>query len=121
MPAAPRRPRWPSTVCAQVQGTSAGYGRRRIHLAASNGFSGGYARTDRALSLAAISGTGAKMERDYNGESRIFQADLPSPEEIGRIAGERAAARAGRQPAAHRRLPGAVRRTGRRPRSSATC
>ncbi|MCB1358274.1 MAG: TldD/PmbA family protein [Maritimibacter sp.] len=84
---------------AQVQATSAGYGRRRIQLAASNGFSGGYVRTDRALSLAAISGTGATMERDFNGESRIFQADLPSPEEIGRIAGERAAARAGaRQP-----------------------
>ena len=80
---------------SQVQGTSAGYGRRRMHLAASNGFSGGYARTDRALSLAAISGTGAEMERDYNGESRTFQADLPSPEEIGRIAGERAAARVG--------------------------
>ncbi|OIP87643.1 MAG: modulator protein [Rhodobacterales bacterium CG2_30_65_12] len=80
---------------AQVQSTSAGYGRRQIHLAASNGFSGGYARSDRAISLAAISGTGAAMERDYNGEGRIFQADLPSPEEVGRIAGERAAARAG--------------------------
>ncbi|GKY86307.1 TldD/PmbA family protein [Sinisalibacter aestuarii] len=80
---------------SQVQSTSAGYGRRQLHLAASNGFSGGYARTDRAISLAAISGTGAAMERDYNGESRTFQADLPSPEEIGRIAGERAASRAG--------------------------
>ncbi|PIE07845.1 MAG: modulator protein [Rhodobacterales bacterium] len=80
---------------SQVQGTSAGYGRRRIWLAASNGFSGGYVRTDRAVSLAAISGTGAEMERDYNGEARVFQADLPAPEEIGRIAGERAAARAG--------------------------
>ncbi len=79
----------------QVQSTSAGYGRRQIHLAASNGFSGGYGRTDRAISLAAISGTGAEMERDYNSESRLFQADLPSAEEIGRIAGERAAARAG--------------------------
>jgi len=79
----------------QVQSTSAGYGRHRIHLAASNGFSGGYGRTDRALSLAAISGTGPDMERDYNGESRLFQADLPGPEEIGRIAGERAAARSG--------------------------
>ncbi|RME16780.1 MAG: TldD/PmbA family protein [Alphaproteobacteria bacterium] len=80
---------------SQVQSTSAGYGRQQIHLAASNGFSGGYARTSRALSLAAISGTGAGMERDFNAESRVFQADLPSPEEIGRIAGERAVARAG--------------------------
>lgn len=80
---------------SQVQGTSAGYGRQAIHFATSNGFSGGYGRTNRALSLAAISGTGAEMERDFNGESRSFQADLPSAEEIGRIAGERAAARAG--------------------------
>lgn len=80
---------------SQVQGTSAGYGRQAIHFATSNGFSGGYGRTNRALSLAAISGTGADMERDFNGESRTFQADLPGSEEIGRIAGERAASRAG--------------------------
>ena len=36
---------------SQVQSASAGYGHRRIHLAASNGFSGGYERTDRGLSL----------------------------------------------------------------------
>jgi len=35
------------------------------------------------------------MERDYCGESRVFQADLPSPEDIGRIAAERTVARAG--------------------------
>src|SRR6056297_342961 len=35
------------------------------------------------------------MERDYFGETRIYRADLPSPEEVGRIAGERTAARAG--------------------------
>lgn len=80
---------------SQVQGTSAGYGRQAIHLATSNGFSGGYGRSNRAVSLAAISGTGPDMERDHHGESRVFQADLPGVEEIGRIAGERAAARAG--------------------------
>ncbi len=80
---------------SQVQGTSAGYGKQAIHLATSNGFSGGYGRSNRAVSLAAISGTGADMERDHHGESRVFQADLPGVEEIGRIAGERAAARAG--------------------------
>ncbi len=76
----------------QVTGASAGYGHRRIHLAASNGFSGGYARSDRAISLAAISGSGATMQRDYNFEGRIYQADLPDAAEIGRIAGERAVA-----------------------------
>lgn len=80
---------------AQVQSASAGYNRRRVHLAASNGFSGGYARTDRGLSCVAISGTGTAMERDYDYDSRIFQADLRSPEDIGRIAAERAVERAG--------------------------
>lgn len=80
---------------SQVQSASAGYGRRRIHLAATNGFSAGYARSDRGLSCVAISGTGAGMERDYDYDSRVFQADLRDAEEIGRIAAERAVERAG--------------------------
>jgi len=79
----------------KVQATSAGYGRNLIHLAATNGFSGGYERTNRALSCVAITGSGTKMERDYYGESRVFQNDLPTPEDVGRLAGERTAARAG--------------------------
>lgn len=77
----------------QVQAASAAYGARQIHLAASNGFSGGYARTDRALSCVAIAGTGAAMERDYAGDSRIFQSDLRDAGDIGREASERALAR----------------------------
>ena len=46
---------------SQVQSASAGYGRRRIHLAASNGFSAGYSRSDRGLSCVAISGTGESV------------------------------------------------------------
>ncbi|MHC0052283.1 TldD/PmbA family protein [Actibacterium sp. D379-3] len=80
---------------SQVQSASAAYGRRQLHLAASNGFEGGYGRSDRAVSCVAITGTGAGMERDYNGESRIFQADLPDAAEVGRIAAERTIARAG--------------------------
>jgi len=80
---------------SQVQATSAGYGRDQIYLAASNGFSAGYDRTSRALSCVAITGEGTGMERDYCGESRVFQVDLPSPEDIGRIAAERTVARAG--------------------------
>ena len=79
----------------QVQSASAGYSAREIHLAASNGFSGGYARTDRGLSCVAISGEGTSMERDYDGDSRIFQSDLRTPEDIGQRAAERAVARAG--------------------------
>ncbi len=80
---------------AQVQAASAGYGRTRIHLAASNGFDGGYARTSRSTYVVAIAGEGAAMERDYKGETRVFQADLPDAAEIGREAGERASARLG--------------------------
>lgn len=72
---------------------SAAYGLRRMHLAATNGFSGGYARSSRSVSAVAFVGTGTGMERDYAGESRIFQADLPAPEEIGTLAAERALSR----------------------------
>jgi PmbA protein len=80
---------------AQVQSASAAYGARQVHLAATNGFSGGYARTDRALSCVAIAGTGTGMERDYDGDSRIFQADLRSAVDIGASAADRALARLG--------------------------
>lgn len=83
------------TGVTQVQQATGAYGSRDIWLAASNGFSGGYSRTDRALSCVAISGTGAGMERDYSGDSRIFQSDLRDAAEIGREAAERAVARNG--------------------------
>ena len=85
---------------SQVQSSSAGYGTSRIHLATSAGFVGGYGRSNRGTSCVAITGTGTEMERDYYGDSRIFQSDLISPEDIGRIAAERAVARANaRKPA----------------------
>jgi PmbA protein len=80
---------------SKVDSASAAYGKRRLHLAATNGFSAGYARSDRAISCVAITGEGTKMERDYFGETRIYGADLPSPEDVGRIAGERTIARSG--------------------------
>ncbi|WP_417246429.1 TldD/PmbA family protein [Celeribacter sp.] len=80
---------------SQVDSAAAAYGRRQIYMSATNGFSGGYARSDRMISTVAIAGEGAGMERDYCGESRIFGADLPSPEEIGRTAAERTVERLG--------------------------
>lgn len=73
----------------QIDGCSAGYGSSNVHLAASNGFSGGYKRSSRSISCIAIAGTGTEMERDYDGDSRIFQSDLRSPEEIGQTAAKR--------------------------------
>ncbi len=85
---------------SKMDAAGAGWHSSAIHLAASNGFSGGYARTSHSVQAVAIAGEGLGMERDYAFETRTHGADLPSPEEIGRRAGERAVARfgAGRPP-----------------------
>lgn len=88
------------TGITKVEAASAGYSRRAMHMATSNGFSGGYSRTSSGLSCVAITGEGTKMERDYFGDSRIHRADMLSPSEIGHRAALRTLARAGaRQPA----------------------
>ena len=79
----------------QALSAGASWSQRDVFMAGTNGFAGGYARTDRSLSCGAISGTGTGMERDHDWDSRVFATDLRSPEEIGRTAGERAAAREG--------------------------
>jgi PmbA protein len=79
----------------KVQGASSMLSDVSIHLATSNGFSGGYRRTSHSVSCVAISGDGLNMERDWCGESRSHYADVPSAEEIGQLAGERAVARGG--------------------------
>ncbi len=88
-------------AAAAVQGVSAvdhasaGYGRHRVHMAASNGFSGGYERSSHSLACSAITGTGTAMETDHYGETLGWRENLPGPEEVGRIAAERTVARAG--------------------------
>jgi len=79
----------------QVQSASAAYHNRTIHQAATNGFSAGFQRTDTGLSCVAIAGTGSSMERDHDSDSRIFQADLRSAQDIGTRAGERTIAQLG--------------------------
>ncbi|NOD33022.1 MULTISPECIES: TldD/PmbA family protein [unclassified Ruegeria] len=79
----------------QVSDAAASYGTHRVHLAATNGFSGGYERSSRSVSCVAISGEGTGMEREYDGDSRTFQSDLRSAVEIGRTAGERAVQQVG--------------------------
>lgn len=79
----------------QSNGATAAFGTQDIFLAATNGFSGGYARTTHVLSCTAICGEGTNMERDYDHDMRIFRSDMRDAAEIGRIAGERAVARHG--------------------------
>ncbi|AGT11302.1 TldD/PmbA family protein [Paracoccus aminophilus] len=80
---------------SQIESASAGHSRREMWLQASNGFSAGYARSGQSISTVAIAGEGLGMERDWAGESRVFGADLPSPEEIGALAARRTVERLG--------------------------
>ncbi len=74
---------------------SGGYWRSRAHFATSNGFRGGYGRTNGGISVSAYTGEGTGMETDWAGESRVFMADVPPPEGIGQRAAERTLARRG--------------------------
>jgi PmbA protein len=78
----------------QVEAAAA-YSRRQLHLAATNGFAGGYGRTSLSLSAVAFTGQGTEMQRDYAGESRVHAGDMPAAEGIGRLAAERTLARVG--------------------------
>lgn len=78
----------------QVEASGA-YSRRAMHLAATNGFSGGYSRTSHSLSAVAFVGEGTAMERDWAAEGRTFAADMPGAEGIGALAAERALQRTG--------------------------
>jgi PmbA protein len=63
--------------------------------ATSAGFEGAETGTSYSLGAQPIAQRGEDMERDYEYRTKRFFADLPAPEEIGRIAGERTARRLG--------------------------
>ncbi len=74
-------------------GAGASSGMGGMVLVTSHGFSGSYMGSRFGRSVSVIAGEGTKMERDYDYDSRLYFADLDSPEEIGRRAGERTVAR----------------------------
>ncbi len=75
---------------SKMDGAGASWSASRFHLAATNGFSGGYGHTGHGIQAVAISGDGTAMERDYAYDGRVHRADLDSAAAIGRLAGERA-------------------------------
>lgn len=75
------------------EGGGASFGRSLFALATSHGFARAYGATHHSLSAVVIGGQGSAMQRDYAMRSARHLADLPSPEEIGRLAGERTVAR----------------------------
>lgn len=64
-------------------------------LATSHGVARAAAGTGHSLSASVIAGEGSRMQTDHAWRSARHAGDLPSPEEIGREAGERAVARVG--------------------------
>ncbi|SOB86724.1 PmbA protein [Sphingomonas guangdongensis] len=75
-------------------GASASASRVTIALATSHGFAGGYSRSSYGASASVLAGDAAgAMQRDYASHSVRHQNRLDPPDAIGRLAGERAAAR----------------------------
>jgi PmbA protein len=77
------------------EGASAGWSRTQVSLAATNGFSGAYARTDFGVGVSVIAGEGTDMEGDYDYSQAVFRSDLEDPATTGTSAGTRAVARLG--------------------------
>jgi len=75
------------------EGAEAGWGRTSVALAASNGFSGGYAVSRHSLSVSVLAGEGTAMERDYDFSSTVHASDLDDAARLGTNAGERAVRR----------------------------
>lgn len=77
------------------EGGSGSWATSRYHMVTSNGFSGGYRASSFSIYASGIASDGERMERGGDGRSVRWRSDLPSPEAIGREAGERAVARMG--------------------------
>ena len=74
-------------------GGSASASGSTVALATSAGFAQAYRVSGYGSSVSVIAGEGAGMQRDHAWHGTRHLADLDAPEEIGRLAGERAAAR----------------------------
>lgn len=74
-------------------GSSASAGSNVFALATSHGFSGGYASTSHSISTSVVAGEGSDKQRDNAWRQAHHAEDLPSPNEIGQLAGTRAVAR----------------------------
>ena len=73
--------------------------------ATSNGFEASETSTSYSLGTQPVAEKDDEMERDYEWRTKRFFADLPTPEAIGRIAGERTARRIGARKIASQKAP----------------
>jgi PmbA protein len=82
---------------SQAEGANASWATSAIYFATSDGFQSGWESSRHGLSVSAIAERNGAMERDYDYDGTRWIEDLKSPEDIGRMAGERAIARLGSQ------------------------
>jgi len=90
---------------SQSSGASAGHMVGATVLATSTGFLGGYRASRFSNAVSVIAGEGDKMQRDYDFDSHRYRLDMRAAEEIGRRAGERAAARLNPQTLSPQKMP----------------
>ena len=77
------------------EGADASWSRTSVALAATNGLTAAYARSNHSISVAVLAGEGTAMEHDYDWSSAVHGRDLEKPETLGRRAAERALKRLG--------------------------
>ena len=87
------------------EGAEATWSRSEIAIAASNGFTGAYARSGHGVSVSVVAGTGAGMETDYDYSSSVYGGDLEDAAVVGRRAGERTVKRLNPKKAETARVP----------------
>lgn len=87
------------------RGASAGSSRRSFYLATTNGFAGDYQNSSFGISCAAIGGSGAEMESDFDFAQAVHYEDLPAAETVGANAGKRATRRLGGRKIATTQMP----------------
>lgn len=75
------------------EGAGASAGRSVAALATSHGFAGVSEGTSRSVSATVVAGEGSTMQRDHAWRQARYLADLPTPAEIGKLAGDRTVAR----------------------------
>lgn len=78
---------------SKSSGASANANHGSFMLLSSNGFAGAYATSFYTLSATAIAESANGMERDFETSTKRHFAELAAPQEVGRVAGERAVRR----------------------------
>ncbi|MGO1120273.1 TldD/PmbA family protein [Rhodovibrionaceae bacterium A322] len=87
------------------EGAEASWSSSSVQLAASNGFTGGYAVSRHSLGVSVLAGEGQDMERDYDFTSTVHREDLEDASSVGRRAGEKAVSRLNSQKPPTSKLP----------------